>query len=153
MAEGCTAREIARHCHTVSVCLSKGLGAPVGSVLAGDRAFITQARRWRKMVGGGMRQAGFLAAAGIYALEHHVDRLADDHRKAERLAALVNERYQGAATHHTNMVFVDLPATEMAHLGERLADQDIIIRGPRWVLHLDVSFEDVERIGEVVRGI
>jgi len=153
IAEGCAARDITAHCHSVSICLSKGLGAPVGSVLAGDHAFITEARRWRKMVGGGMRQAGFLAAAGIHALEYHVERLADDHRRAERLAALVNERYQGAATHHTNMVFVDLPAEELAHLGRRLAAEDIIIRGARWVLHLDVSDADVERVGEVVRGL
>lgn len=78
VACGVPAREIARHFDTVSVCLSKGLGAPVGSVLVGSRALIDKARRWRKVCGGGWRQAGMLAAAGLYALDHHIDRLADD---------------------------------------------------------------------------
>jgi threonine aldolase len=124
----------------------------VGSVLVGERAFIAEARRWRKVVGGGMRQAGFLAAAGIYALTHHVGRLAEDHAKAARLAELVDARYQGAAQAHTNMVFVDLPETEMTALKARLAGHDILIRGPRWVVHLDVSADDVERIGRVLAG-
>ena len=152
VATGCSAADIARHCDSVSVCLSKGLGAPVGSVLVGGRDYIRAARRWRKMVGGGMRQAGILAAGGIYALKHHVARLSDDHDNAARLAALVNERYPGAASHQTNMVFVDLPEVEMAALKERLAARDIIIRGPRWVLHLDVTSEDVDRVGDVLRS-
>jgi threonine aldolase len=150
VATGSRAADIAGQCDSVSVCLSKGLGAPVGSVLVADEDFIHAARRWRKVVGGGMRQAGMLAAAGIHALEHHVERLAEDHDKAARLALLVNERYQGAATHHTNMVFVDLPAEELAALREKLAAEDIVIRGSRWVTHLDVSFEDVERVGEAL---
>jgi threonine aldolase len=150
VATGSRAADIAGRCDSVSVCLSKGLGAPVGSVLVADEDFIHAARRWRKVVGGGMRQAGMLAAAGIHALEHHVERLAEDHDKAARLALLVNERYQGAATHHTNMVFVDLPAQELAALREKLAAEDIVIRGSRWVTHLDVSFEDVERVGEAL---
>lgn len=84
---GCDAREITRHFDTVSVCLSKGLGAPVGSVLCGSDVFIAKARRLRKMVGGGMRQAGILAAAGLYALERNVERLADDHQRAEQLGS------------------------------------------------------------------
>lgn len=147
VATGVPAGDIARHCHSISLCLSKGLGAPVGSVLVGGREFIAAARRWRKVVGGGMRQAGILAAAGIYALRHHVERLAEDHAKAARLAELVNARYQGAARPFTNMVFVDLPAAELAALQARLKANDIVIRGPRWVTHLDVSFDDVERIG------
>lgn len=153
VATGCDAADIAGVCDSVSICLSKGLGAPVGSVLAGNRDFVAAARRWRKVVGGGMRQAGFLAAAGIHALEHHVERLAEDHDKAERLAGLVNARYQGAATHHTNMVFVDLPAADMAALRERLHEHGVVIRGERWVLHLDVSFADVERIGEILQSL
>jgi threonine aldolase len=147
VAMGCSAADIARHCDSVSICLSKGLGAPVGSVLLGSRPFIREARRWRKVVGGGMRQAGFLAAAGSYALTHHVERLAEDHHKAERLAELVNARYPGAASQHTNMVFVALPPPELAALQTRLAGHGVLIRGPRWVLHLDVSMDDVERIG------
>ncbi len=151
VATGCAARDIARHCDSVSVCLSKGLGAPVGSVLVGGRDYIRAARRWRKMVGGGMRQAGILAAAGIYALEHHVARLEEDHRKAERLAALVEERYPGAASQHTNMVFLALPDDELTRLAARLREAGIVIRGSRWVTHLDVSFEDVERVGDALR--
>ena len=82
----CRAREIAQHFDSVSVCFSKGLGAPVGSALCGSREFIARAHRWRKMAGGGMRQAGVLAAAALYALEHHVERLAEDHANARRLA-------------------------------------------------------------------
>jgi threonine aldolase len=150
IATGCTAADIARHCDSVSVCLSKGLGAPVGSVLVGGRPFIDAARRWRKMVGGGMRQAGVLAAAGSHALSHHIDRLAEDHAKAERLCALVNARYPGTASHHTNMVFVDLAEAELSALQQRLRAHDVIVRGSRWVTHLDVSADDVERIGEIL---
>src|SRR5690606_32594971 len=120
VATGCDAADIASHCDSVSLCLSKGLGAPAGSVLVGSRGFIDEARRWRKVVGGGMRQAGILAAAGIHALDHHVERLAEDHEKAALLAARVDGRYQGAASQYTNMVFVDLPAEELAGLQQRL---------------------------------
>lgn len=150
VALGCAAADIARHCDSVSICLSKGLGAPVGSVLVGSRPFIDAARRWRKMVGGGMRQAGMLAAAGSYALRHHVDRLADDHANAERLAAVVNARFPSAARQHTNMVFVDLPAPELATLQQRLRDHGVIINGPRWVTHLDVGPADFERVARIL---
>ena len=86
VALGVPAGDIARHFDSVSVCLSKGLGAPVGSVLAGSRVFIESAKRWRKVCGGGMRQAGILAAGALHALDHHVARLADDHRRADTLA-------------------------------------------------------------------
>ncbi len=137
---------IATPCDSISICLSKGLGAPVGSVLVGDAAFIEQARRWRKMVGGGMRQAGVIAAAGIYALEHHVVRLSEDHEKAELVATALNERYPGGAEHHTNMVFVNPVNVDLTQLSERLAGQQIRIRGPRWDMHLDVRFEDAGRV-------
>ncbi len=151
-AQGCTVAEMARHCDSISICLSKGLGAPVGSVLAGPRDFIDEARRWRKMVGGGMRQAGILAAAGIYALQHHVERLAEDHRNASQLEELVNQRYPGAAGSHTNMVFVDLPDSEIAALAGRLKSRGILIRGPRWVVHLDVTAEDIEAVGDALKS-
>jgi threonine aldolase len=151
MATGCEAAEIARHCDSVSVCLSKGLGAPAGSVLVGSTAFIDAARRWRKMLGGGMRQAGILAAAGIHALDHHIARLTDDHTRAALLAAAVNERYEGCAVSHTNMVFVTLPEAEMTRLASHLAERDIAIRGPRWVTHLDISEADVEQIIDAIK--
>ena len=105
---GCDACEITRHFDTVSVCLSKGLGAPVGSVLCGSEAFIAKARRLRKMVGGGMRQAGILAAAGLYALEHNIGRLADDHRRALQLGDQLAALGFAVEPVQTNMVYVEM---------------------------------------------
>jgi threonine aldolase len=152
IATGADAADYGRHCDSVSICLSKGLGAPVGSVLVGDRDFIARARRWRKMVGGGMRQAGVIAAAGLYALRHHIGRLADDHANAALIAEAAGDRYPGKVRHRTNMVFVDLPADELRELTELFASQQIRIRGPRWVTHLDVSRESAERIAGVLRS-
>ena len=151
VACGVPAREITKHFDSVSVCLSKGLGAPVGSVLVGSAALIDKARRWRKVAGGGWRQAGLLAAACTYALDHHVARLADDHacaaRLAEGLAAIPNVKLLGQ---HTNMVYVDVPV-------ERLRDLDVHLRAReirigigytptlRLVTHLDVDDEGVAR--------
>jgi threonine aldolase len=145
------AREIARHFDTVSICLSKGLGAPVGSVLLGSHALIDKARRWRKVCGGGWRQAGMLAAAGMHALDHHVARLADDHRRAAYLAGRLRE-IAGVQLlgQHTNMVFVDVPA-------ERLRELDVHLRAAgirisigylptlRLVTHLDIDDDGIER--------
>ena len=146
VAIGGSVAAIAEPCDTVSICLSKGLGAPVGSVLVGSADFIHAARRWRKMVGGGMRQAGVIAAAGIYALENNVERLAEDHEKAEIVAAAVNKRFPEAAVVNTNMVFVDLPRETFAQLRQAFAARHIRINRNRWVFHLDVSNDDVERI-------
>ena len=147
------ARRIASCFDTVSVCLSKGLGAPVGSVLCGSREIITRAHRIRKMAGGGMRQAGMLAAAGSYALDYHVDRLAEDHALAERLAdglagvpGLLVERP------HTNILFVDLegPAKKQsAGLIEYLKSHDILVTGLyrlRFVTHMDVDAAGIDRV-------
>jgi len=148
-----TARDaIATPCDTVSICLSKGLGAPIGSVLVGAKDVIRDARRWRKMVGGGMRQAGVVAAAGIYALNHHIDRLAEDNEKAGMVAHAVNERFQSGAVANTNMVFVELPDTELRQLIDHFARQHIRISRARWVFHLDISFEDTERIVDAIRS-
>ncbi len=144
---------IAAPCDTISICLSKGLGAPVGSVLVGPAAFIQAARRWRKMVGGGMRQAGVIAAAGIHALQNNIDRLAEDHEKAHMVAAAVNDRFPGAAVANTNMVFVDLSPEVFGRLRETFAAGNIRINRNRWVFHLDVSFEDVERIVAAVSSM
>jgi threonine aldolase len=135
---------------SVSVCLSKGLGAPVGSVLCGPKALIEQGKRWRKMLGGGMRQAGVLAAAGLYALEHNVERLADDHTNAARLSAGL--RAIGGlqvATPQTNIFYVDVPPAACDALRATLARERIRATvGPhtRLVTHLDVSAADVERV-------
>ena len=145
------AREIADGFDTVSVCLSKGLGTPAGSVLCGPRDKIAEAHRWRKMLGGGMRQAGILAAAGLYALDHNVERLRDDHANAARLAAGLSE-LPGIVVEpqHTNMVFVNMPADRLPAFGTHLAARGIKVKlnpRTRLVTHLDV---DAGMIDEVI---
>jgi threonine aldolase len=160
VASDCGVAEIAAPFDTVSVCLSKGLGAPVGSFLAGDKDFIREARRWRKVVGGGMRQAGILAAAGIHALENHIDRLADDHANAQALAVGLNAiegiETDPAAT-RTNMVFARLSGTiASAVTEERLADEGVLVlpgNPMRLVTHLDVSADDIARVIGIFSGI
>ena len=149
---GVDVRELTRHCDSVSLCLSKGLGAPVGSVLCGAEEFVARARRWRKMLGGGMRQAGVLAAAGSHALTHHVERLADDHRRARALADALRALGWNAVRHATNMVFVDRPAPELDALRRFLEPRGVTIRGSRWVVHLDVTDADIEHTATAVRA-
>jgi threonine aldolase len=148
---------------TVMMCFSKGLGAPVGSILAGDREVIARARNLRKMFGGGIRQGGILAAACLHALDHHVERLADDHRRARRLAELA----QGApgldadpARVDTNIVLFELtdPTATSAAAVARLRERGLwmVPFGPRTlraVTHLDVDDAAVERAGELLRGL
>ncbi len=133
---------------TVSVCLSKGLGTPAGTVLVGHRGLVDKARRIRKMLGGGMRQVGILAAAGLHALEHHVERLAEDHDNAERLAkGLAGAGYE-VETPQTNMVFVKVAKERCAGLQEHLAASGVIaIVSPRTrlVTHLDVDAPGIDR--------
>lgn len=156
VACGLPAREITRHFDSVSVCFSKGLGAPVGSALCGSAAFIAQARRWRKMAGGAMRQAGLLAAAAVHALDHHVDRLAEDHEHARRLA----EGLRGlpgvtVEPPQTNMVFLDLAPDRAQGVVERLQQRGLLCTGLyrlRLVTHLDVSTQDIDRAIEILRG-
>jgi len=152
VASGVPARDIAQHFDSVSVCLSKGLGAPVGSVLVGSAALIDKARRWRKVAGGGWRQAGLLAAACVYALDHHVTRLADDHARAARLAEGLRE-VAGITLlgQHTNMVFIDVPAARLRELDAHLRAASIRISigylpTLRLVTHLDVDDAGVERV-------
>lgn len=142
---------------TVSCCLSKGLGAPVGSVLCGPAAFIARARRWRKMVGGGMRQAGILAAAGIHALDHHVDRLAEDHDNARRLAeglGAIQDIRVDAEWCHTNILFADLD-TDMTALVSHMKANGVLINTDshlRLVTHLDIHAADVDRAVEAFKS-
>lgn len=151
VADGVPAREITRHFDSVSVCLSKGLGAPVGSVLTGSAALIEKARRWRKVAGGGWRQAGLLAAAGLHALDHHVARLADDHARAARLAeGLAGLPGVQSLGQHTNMVFVSVPADRLRELDVHLQAAKIRISigylpTLRLVAHLDINDEGVKR--------
>ena len=149
--------EIARHFDTVSVCLSKGLGAPVGSILCGRRDLLDKARRWRKVLGGGMRQAGVLAAAGLYALKHHVERLAEDHDNARALAeglSGIDGLGVDPATVQTNMVFVTLPAERAEALRTFLRARNILLgtgNPARLVTHLDVSRADVHALVQAVQ--
>ncbi|WP_417787731.1 low-specificity L-threonine aldolase [Stutzerimonas xanthomarina] len=147
---GCTAEDIGRHFDSVSVCLSKGLGAPVGSVLCGSQPLIAKARRLRKMVGGGMRQAGVLAAAGLYALEHQVQRLADDHQRAHDIARGLEALGYRVEPVQTNMVYVDM-GDHAASLKAFCAERGVVITAAprlRLVTHLDVLPEHVDPILE-----
>ena len=146
---------------SISVCLSKGLGAPVGSVLLGSRTMIDQARRYRKVMGGGMRQAGYLAAAGLYAINHHVDRLKEDHRRARKLAAALEACPYVSAVKpvHTNIVIFDLQAPRTASdFIDRLENAGVKASafGPftvRFVTHLDVTDAMIDRVVEVLEGL
>jgi threonine aldolase len=155
VALGVGAHELVAEIDSVTFCLSKGLGCPVGSIVAGDRDFVARARQWRQAIGGGMRQAGVFAAAGLVAFDTMIDRLAEDHRNARRLAELVREAgLELVAEVETNMVFARVPETLMeagayvAALGER----GLQINPPkggriRFVTHADVSTADIEEAG------
>ena len=151
--------DIGREVDSISICLSKGLGAPVGSLLIGSQSFISEARRVRKVMGGGMRQAGYLAAAGIYALDYQVERLRDDHARARQLATVLAELPWVAAIRpvQTNIVIFDLvPPLTPAVLLDFLKKNGVTASafGPqtiRFVLHLDVTQEMVERVAQVLR--
>jgi threonine aldolase len=151
-------RRIAQCFDSVSVCFSKGLGAPVGSALCGSKDFIARAHRIRKMAGGGMRQSGGLAAAASYALDHHIDRLADDHALAKRLAdGLAGIEGLRVEAPQTNILFVDLTGAakaQSAALLKHLGDHTIQATGLyrlRFVTHLDVDAEGVDRAVAVIR--
>ena len=152
VASGESADAIAAPFDSISVCLSKGLGAPVGSLLVGDSDMICEARRWRKMLGGGMRQSGILAAAGIYALDHHIDRLEEDHGKARVLARGLQE-LEGLSVEvvQTNMVFVTLSPQLKEGMDSFFEENGIKMGGYVWeklrlVTHLDVSLSDIEKV-------
>jgi threonine aldolase len=151
VAYGRPARDVATGFDSVSVCLSKGLGAPVGSVLLGSAELIHRARRWHKVTGGGWRQAGMLAAAAMHALDHHVDRLAEDHARARRLAdGLATVEGVSVTGCHTNMVFVDVPAERLRDLAVHTAQAGVrlsigYLPSIRLVTHLDIDDEGVER--------
>ena len=154
---GVPAADIAGHYDTVSVCLSKGLGAPVGSLLCGPRDFIRQARRWRQVLGGGMRQAGIIAAGGLHALRHNVERLAQDHENAALLTRLLGELPEVRVLPHsgvTNMAFIVLKKGSPQGLEVFMKGRGILVWGDRnpirLVTHLDVNREDVEAL---VRGV
>jgi len=154
--------EYGRYCDSLSVCLSKGLGAPVGSLLLGTREFIDQAHRYRKMWGGGMRQVGILAAAGLYALDHHIERLAQDHENAKKLALILAKlpfMHVDLQAIETNIIMVDLDKTvvqthtliaamrENGVLGNAVSASRM-----RLVTHLDISSEDIDQAGLLIKN-
>ncbi len=148
--QGISLRDACAGFDSVSVCLSKGLGAPVGSVLLGNKAFIEQGKRWRKMLGGGMRQAGMIAAAGLYALEHNVQRLADDHTNAANLSrGLAQIAQLKVATPQTNIFYIEVPPGACDALRATLAREHIratVGQHTRLVTHLNITAADVERV-------
>lgn len=153
VAQNVPISDICKHFDTVSLCLSKGLGSPIGSLLVGDQETIHQARRWRKMLGGGMRQAGVIAAAGLYALKSNVTRLSQDHENTKYLSGIIdsNSNLKLAESPQTNMLMLD-PKTDLSMLIPHMARHDVRISGTRWVLHLDVSQDDVGHIAEGIRS-
>jgi threonine aldolase len=147
--------DIVKHFDSVSICLSKGLGAPVGSVLVGSKVLIEQAKHWRKMLGGGMRQAGIIAAGGLYALQNNVKRLAEDHANAiylsQQLSTIPQLKVRPA---QTNMVFLQLPKGVDVALQAFLAQRNIIIYDgqiQRLVTHLNVGKAEVDRVTDAIR--
>jgi threonine aldolase len=149
LALGIDIATLGKRFDTVSICLSKGLGAPVGSVLVGRGELIGKARRYRKMVGGGLRQSGLLAAAALYALEHNVERLADDHKRAKRLAeGLARHEQLSVVMPDTNIVWAKADREISGALTEHLESQGIAFGGGygehRWVTHLDIGDADIE---------
>ncbi|HQO10100.1 MAG TPA: low-specificity L-threonine aldolase [Clostridiales bacterium] len=143
---------ITKHFDSVQVCLSKGLGAPVGSLLCSSKEVIDKARRWRKVLGGGMRQAGIIAAGGIYALEHNVHRLSEDHKNAKLLAeglSKIDGIKLDLSAVETNMVFIELTKNVKNDIQAFMQDRNILISGHkniRLVTHLDVDEKDIKRV-------
>lgn len=158
-ALGVDVASLAEGFDSVSVCLSKGLGAPLGSVLVGDVPLIARARRWRKMLGGGMRQAGIVAAAGLHALDHHLDRLVDDHANARALAdGFAGIKGLTVTPPQSNMVFVELAPELSTQLSAALRELGIAASfwpggRMRWVTHLDVDRVAVDEVIAAVREI
>ena len=149
--------ELSADFDSISICLSKGLGAPVGSLLVGSHELINEAKRWRKMLGGGMRQAGIIASAGLYALQNNVARLIEDHQHADELANklsniegvdVVNQKAQ------TNMVYVNVNDTMRKRLAELASDRGIILpsgNNMRLVTHLNINSDDIKSIIELFK--
>ncbi|RZQ55975.1 low-specificity L-threonine aldolase [Pseudidiomarina tainanensis] len=155
VATGLSLAELSAPFDSVSICFSKGLGTPIGSVLLGGKKFIQRAHRWRKMLGGGMRQAGIVAAGMDYALDHHIERLADDHANAQ----LLHDGLSALAAHHagfhvepaqTNMVYVNFPSLEVAQkVSDYLREHGVLTarsQRMRLVTHLDVSESDINQV-------
>jgi threonine aldolase len=155
VASETTIAEILAPFDSASLCISKGLGAPAGALLVGERAFIERAHRWRKMLGGGMRQSGYLAAACIYAFENNVERLCDDHANASALAAGLGEIVEiTVLAQATNVVFLNIPEAHAKPLEDFVKTRGMLMQGAyaaRLVTHLDVSHDDVKNFVVAVK--
>jgi threonine aldolase len=159
VATGISPKEYAQYFDSVSVCLSKGLGAPVGSVVAGDRDFIERVRKYRKIFGGGMRQVGILAAAGIYAIQHNIERLKEDHEKAKFFAQEISKIPVfdiDLETVQTNIVIIGVEKTGKTpeEILKILKENGVLLSSGsymkiRAVTHLDVSMEEVKQAVEI----
>ena len=157
VATGTTFEEYGRVCDTLSVCLSKGLGAPIGSIFLGSAEQVERAWRFRKMWGGGWRQAGILAAAGLYALDHHIERLAEDHANARRFHAIISasEFIDAGSPPETNIVVFRVSADHLSRLAEDCRAAGVLLSGAflgslRAVFHRDVSSEEAETAARCV---
>jgi threonine aldolase len=161
VATGIPAAEWAQHFDSVSVCFSKGLGAPIGSALAGPRDFVTRAKRVRKLFGGGMRQTGIAAAGALFALEHHVERLAEDHRNAQVIAQAIADspglRLDPPEV-ETNLIFFDVDSDlgTAKEVAAALKQRGVLVHVPapqtiRACTHLDISAAQAERAAEIIR--
>ena len=152
-ASGTDPARMVRDFDTISICLSKGLGAPVGSVLVGSKVDLAQAHRWRKMFGGGMRQAGTIASAGIYALENNIERLSEDHRRARIFAEAVSEMPNfsiNVENVQSNIVFIGVGKGNTESIIEQLSTHGVDILSTddstiRAVFHLHITDEDLEK--------
>ena len=164
VAKGYSARDFAQHADTVSICFSKGLGCPMGSILVGDAETIRKARRARKMFGGALRQAGMMAASALYALEHNIDRLEEDHDNARAFADAIAEIdgiKLNPADVETNLVFFEVDPRKMtgAELSARLREKKVIAYASgnpqrlRACTHLDVTRDDLMQVADILRGI
>ena len=163
VASGIGPREWAKHFDSISICFSKGLGAPIGSALVGSKAMIQEARRVRKLFGGGMRQAGFLAAAGLYALDHNIDRLAEDHANAKLLATAIAETpglRLTPGTVQTNLVWFEAEKRlgSAREIAARLREKGVLVAALgnqtlRAVTHLNVSRSQCVEAAEVIRTL
>lgn len=160
-ATGISVKEYASYFDSISFCFSKGLGAPVGSILCGNEEFITLAHKWRKILGGGMRQAGVLAAAGIYALDNNIERLSEDHEKAQYFAKEISQ-IDGInidlETVHTNIVIFSTAKYRKPEFISLLREKGVIISSGsfenlRAVFHLDVTMEEVKEAAEVIKEV
>jgi threonine aldolase len=163
VATGIPLKEYAKYFDSVMVCFSKGMGCPVGSVLAGEKKFIAVAARNRKMLGGGMRQSGILAGAGLYALKHNIKRMADDHRRAKMLGQTISQISKikiDLTSVQTNIVIFDIERTGMnsEQAMARLAQKGVWVVSfgttkLRAVTHLDVSDGDIVRAGKILKTV